>query len=84
MEDHLSRLEKLKSEQVSINDDFPYDRLVAHLGNDIPNYSQHDDSSEGDNSSNENKEDVETILAQSTVPWYVDFVIYLVAEVLPP
>lgn len=33
--DHLSRIEDMKPEQVPINNDFPYHRLVAQLGNNI-------------------------------------------------
>lgn len=36
---HLSILDNVKSEQVQINDDFPYDRLIAHLENDTPSFS---------------------------------------------
>lgn len=60
--DHLSRLENVKTEQVPIDGDFPYERVVAHLGNDTPNYSQMDNPSEGDNSGDENIEEVEAIL----------------------
>lgn len=81
---HLSRLENVKTEQVPINNDFPYERLVVHLENDTPSSSQLDDYSEGDNFSDENIEDMESILEKSTVPWYADFVNYLAAKVLPP
>lgn len=64
--DHLSRLENLKPEQVPIDDEFQYDKLIAHL--------------EGQETDKLNK----TILAISSVPWYVDFVNYLAAGVLPP
>lgn len=33
--DHLSRLDNVKAVPVPINNDFPYDRLIAQLENDI-------------------------------------------------
>lgn len=37
--DHLSRLDNIKAGPVPINDDFPYDRLIAQLENDIFEFS---------------------------------------------
>lgn len=71
--DHLSRLEYLKSDLVSINNDFTYDRLIATVRtnhNDDPNLYLE--------LNNENA------FAITIVPWYVDFVNYLAADIIPP
>lgn len=77
--DHLSRIDDLKPEQVPINDDFPYDRLVAQLkieSKTIEFFLMYNDT--------ENNEVIESICTKTTLPWYVDFVNYLVAKVLLP
>lgn len=37
--DHLSRLDNIKPEHMPINNDFPYDRLVALVGTKDPSYA---------------------------------------------
>ncbi|XP_050893375.1 uncharacterized protein LOC127100035 [Lathyrus oleraceus] len=79
VEDHLSRIEDLKPEQVPINDDFPYDRLVAQSENE----SETIECSLMYNDTDTN-EVVESISTKNVLPWYADFVNYLAAKVLPP
>lgn len=75
--DHISRLDNVKADPVPINDDFPYDRLIAKLENDISECSQREDPCEKGNSKTENKEIMKAAYAQSKIPWHVDFVSYL-------
>lgn len=66
---HLSILEYLKLDHIPINDDFTYDWLIAYVNNRT--------------NSDELELNVEIALIVTSVPWYVDFVNYLVANVLP-
>ena len=66
--DHLSRLEHLKPDLLPINDDFTYDRLIAKT-DDFEPYRD---------------KDFEKISVMKSVPWYVDFVNYLAADIIPP
>lgn len=61
--DHLSRLDNVKANPMPINDDFPYDRLIAKLENDISECSQRNDPCEKGNSGTENKEIAEVVYA---------------------
>ncbi|XP_050890954.1 uncharacterized protein LOC127096428 [Lathyrus oleraceus] len=61
--EHLSRLDNVKADQVPINDDFPYDRLIAQLENDTSECFQKDDPCEKGNSEIENEEIVEAAYA---------------------
>ena len=77
--DHLSRIEDLKPEEVPINDEFPYDRLVAQLESEsesIEHSLLFNDA--------ETNEVVEAVYTETTLPWYADFINYLAAGVLPP
>ena len=77
--DHLSRIEDLKPQQVPVNDDFPYDQLVAQLESE----SERVKCSLMYNDTKTN-EVVESICTKTTMSWYADFVNYLAAGVLPP
>jgi hypothetical protein len=72
--DHLSRIEGIEPESVPINDEFPYERLIAQL-----------ESISAELSLNEsNTIQSKFCSTKNTLPWYVDFVNYLAAGVLPP
>lgn len=74
--DHLSRMEGIQPNNLPINDDFPYDRLLAQLEMNLIDHSLIFNDTERD-------EVVKAIYNKTTLPWYVDFVNYLVAGVLP-
>lgn len=61
--DRLSRLDNVKANQVPINDDFPYDWLIAQLENNTSKCSQKYDPYEKGNSKIENEEIVEAAYA---------------------
>lgn len=67
----------MKVEQQPINNDFLYDRLVAQIESNTIEYPLTYKDAEID-------EVVEAIITKITVSWYVDFVNYLAAGVLPP
>jgi hypothetical protein len=74
--DHLSRMEGIEPELVPINDDFPYERLIAQL-----------ESISAELILNESismQQKGEVCSTKNTLPWYVDFVNYLAVGVLPP
>lgn len=83
VEDHLSRLDNVKVDQVPINENFPYDRLIAHLENNTFECSKKHDPCETGNYKIINEEIVEGTYAHSKIPWYVDFVNYLSAKAIP-
>ena len=70
--DHLSRLEYLKPYLVPINDDFTYDRLIAIVK------TNHSDDPDLYLELN-----IENALAVTNVPWYANFVNYIVADIIP-
>ena len=77
--DHLSRMENLKPEEIPINDDFPYEHLVAqmrseNLAEEYPEFCNNDKKIEV----------LEAVSTQISLPWYADYVNYLAAKVLPP
>ena len=76
--DHLSRMENLKPEKIPINDDFPYEHLVAQMEfeNSIEECPQL--------CNNKTTEVVEEKSTQISLPWYADYVNYLPATFLPP
>lgn len=82
--DHLSRLDNIKPEHVPINDDFTYDRLVASTKIKGLRYNHYLDYLKSKYSKIKDETEEEIALVQTIVPWYVDFVNYLAAEVLPP
>ena len=71
--DHLSRLEYLKPDLVPINDDFTYDRLMAKI-----------ETIQDDNSDFPMDWNIERTLAVTNIPWYTNFVNYIVADIIPP
>lgn len=71
--DHLSRLEYLKPGLVPINDEFTYDKLIAAVR------TNHSDDPELYLELN-----IENAPAVTNIPWYVDLVNYLVADIIPP
>lgn len=76
--DHLSRFEDLKPEKVTINDSFPYYRLVPQLESESETIEcsfMYNDV--------ETNEVVESICTKTMLPGYDDFVNYLAAGVLP-
>ena len=73
--DHLSRLEGIKPEQVPINDDFPYEHLIAQMISDLDQLNLNKP---------EAKEVMEAIDMTIGLPWYADIVNYLAVGALPP
>jgi hypothetical protein len=72
--DHLSRIEGIEPESVPINDEFPYERLIAQLESILAELSLNES----------NTIQSKFCSTKNTLPWYVDFVNYLAAGVLPP
>ena len=77
--DHLSRMENLKPEEIPINEDFPYEHLVAqmrseNLVEECPEFCNNDKTIEV----------LEVISTQISLPSYADYVNYLAAKFLPP
>ncbi|XP_058733217.1 uncharacterized protein LOC131604819 [Vicia villosa] len=68
--DHLSRMEGIKPEETPINDDFPYERLIAQLESESNTLEQPKAQTEV----------VKTLSTGTTLPWYADFVNYLAAR----
>ena len=65
--DHLSRMENLKHEEIPINDNFPYEHLVAHMRfenstEECPEFCNNDETTEV----------LEAISTQISLPWYAD------------
>lgn len=77
-------MDNIKPEHVPINDDFTYDRLVASTKIKGLRYNHYLDYLKSKYSKIKDEMDEEIALVQTTVPWYVDFVNYLAAKVLPP
>ena len=73
--DHLSRLEGIKPKQVPINDDFPYEQLIAQIRSNLAQLDLNKPKA---------KETVEAIHTTMGFPWYADIVNYLAADALPP
>ncbi|XP_058768819.1 uncharacterized protein LOC131642606 [Vicia villosa] len=65
-------MEGIKTEETPINDDFPYELLIAHL------------ESERDALEQPKAQTVKTLSTGTTLPWYADYVNYLDARVPPP
>lgn len=82
--DHLSRIHDGKLEELSINDYFPYDRMVAFVRAEAPHYAHLADFLEEGSSNMKKEPKEESNLANCIVLWYVDYINYLVAGVLPP
>lgn len=71
--DHLSRLEYLKPDLIPINDEFTYDILIMEIR-----------TNHYDDPYLYLKPGIEKALVLINVPWYTDFVNYLVADIIPP
>lgn len=71
--DHLSRLEYLKPDLIPINDEFTYDKLIMEIR------TNHCDGPDP-----YLKPYIEQALVLTNVPWYADFVNYLVVDILSP
>lgn len=74
---HLSRMEGIQPDDVPINDDFPYEKLLAHLEENLVKHATAYDETE-------TNEAVKSIYTKNKTPWFADFVNYLAAGVLPP
>lgn len=82
--DHLSRISDGKSEELPINDYFPYDMFVAFVRVEALCYAHIVDYfEEGSFGIKKNPKEA-VVIARSAIPWYVDYINYLVAGVLPP
>ncbi|PNX82924.1 hypothetical protein L195_g038961 [Trifolium pratense] len=75
VEDHLSRIEGIEPEPVPIDDDCPYERLVAQIKSTLAGFPLEEYTAM------QPIRDVCSI--KSNVPWYADFVNYLAAEAHP-
>ena len=71
----MSRLEGIEPKHVPINDDFPYEHLIAQIIRDLAQLDLNKPKS---------KEVVEAINTTMGLPWYADIVNYLAAGALPP
>lgn len=81
---HLSRINYGKSEELPINDYFPYDRFVAFVRFKVHCYAYLTDFLvEGSSNIKKELKEVATI-AKSTILWYAYYINYLVVGVLPP
>lgn len=76
---HLSRMENLKPKEIPINDDFPYERLIAHM-----EYENTTEECPEVYNNNETTEEVEAVSTQISLQWYADYYNFLAARVLPP
>lgn len=83
MADHLSRLTDVDSDDVHIDDYFPYDRLVNFVISDAPHFAHITNFLEADDTGFR-KTPEEASVIKSLVPWYADYINYLVFCVLPP
>lgn len=72
-----------KFEELSINDYFTYDRMIAFLRAEVPQYANLTDYLDEGSPGIVKKIDEASTLAKSTVSWYADFINYLIAWVLP-
>lgn len=81
--DHMSRINDLKSDDVPINDYFLYDSVVAFFRAKASPYAHIIDFLQADDYGIRKTPEEVAAVEKSWVPWYADYINYLVADVLP-
>lgn len=82
--DHLSRLEDLKPDHVSINDDFTYEKPVSSVDIKGISYDHYHEYLKAQYSNVKNVIEEEVVSVHMIVPWYADYINYLTTKVLHP